>query len=40
MDMCDALRANSRKFWKNWSIVTGIPLPFDGEATGYFNCAC
>jgi uncharacterized protein (TIGR02996 family) len=40
MTMCDALRANRRKFWKNWSIVTGIPLPPDAEETGGFSCAC
>jgi uncharacterized protein (TIGR02996 family) len=40
MSMCDALRANSREFWKNWSVVTGIPLPPDVEGTSYFNCAC
>jgi uncharacterized protein (TIGR02996 family) len=40
MGMCDALRDNSREFWKNWSIVTGIPLPPDIEEKGYFHCAC
>lgn len=40
MDMCDALRANSQEFWKNWSIVTGIPLPADVEGRSYFRCAC
>jgi uncharacterized protein (TIGR02996 family) len=38
--LCDALRANSREFWKNWSIVTGIPLPPDAEERSYFGCAC
>ena len=40
MAMCDALRANSREFWKNWSTVTGIPLPPDVEAKSNFRCAC
>jgi uncharacterized protein (TIGR02996 family) len=40
MDMCDALRDNSREFWKNWSIVTGVPLPPDFEDTSGFYCAC
>lgn len=40
MTMCDALRDNSKEFWENWSIVTGIPLPFDGQVKGYFSCAC
>jgi uncharacterized protein (TIGR02996 family) len=39
-EMCDALRANPREFWKNWSIVTGIPLPSDVEAKSHFSCAC
>src|SRR3954452_13144798 len=26
MGMCDALRDNAGEFWKNWSIVTGIPV--------------
>jgi uncharacterized protein (TIGR02996 family) len=40
MGMCDALRAHSREFWKNWSIVTGIPLPPDVEEKTSFHCAC
>jgi uncharacterized protein (TIGR02996 family) len=40
MTMCDALEAHSDEFWKNWSIVTGIPLPPDIEDKGYFRCAC
>jgi uncharacterized protein (TIGR02996 family) len=40
MTMCDALRANSQEFWKNWSIVTGVPLPADAERKGYFSCGC
>ena len=39
MTMCDALRASSREFWENWSVVTGITLP-PGEDAGYFGCAC
>jgi uncharacterized protein (TIGR02996 family) len=40
--MCNALRAHSREFWKNWSVVTGIPLPPGAEDMSYtrFNCAC
>jgi uncharacterized protein (TIGR02996 family) len=40
MTMCDALRANYREFWKNWSVVTGVPLPSDIEEVINFNCAC
>jgi uncharacterized protein (TIGR02996 family) len=40
MSMCNALRSNSREFWKNWSIVTGIALPPDFDETGHFSCAC
>ena len=38
--LCDALRANSAEFWKNWSIVTGVPLPADPEKKSYFGCSC
>ncbi len=38
--MCDALRADCEEFWKNWSIVTGIPVPPDVEEKSYFTCAC
>jgi uncharacterized protein (TIGR02996 family) len=38
--LCDALRANAREFWKNWSIITGIPLPADPETKSYFGCSC
>lgn len=40
MGMSDALGANCKEFWKNWSIVTGIPLPPDIEDNSYFSCAC
>jgi uncharacterized protein (TIGR02996 family) len=40
MEMCDALNANSREFWKNWSIVTGIAVPEDVDERSYFSCAC
>ena len=40
MSMCDALRADSREFWENWSIVTGIPVPPDVEDRSYYGCAC
>lgn len=38
--MCDALRASSGAFWKNWSVVTGIPLPPDIEERSSFSCGC
>ena len=38
-NMCDALRAECDTFWKNWSIVTGVPLPPDAKQGG-FSCAC
>ena len=40
MSMCDALRDNYREFWRNWSVVTGIPLPPDLEEVSRFRCAC
>lgn len=42
MKMCDGLREHSREFWRNWSIVTGIPLPSDSSdgEMGHFRCAC
>jgi uncharacterized protein (TIGR02996 family) len=40
MTMCDGLRANTREFWENWSVVTGIPLPAGSERRGDFSCAC
>ncbi len=40
MTMCDALRDNPGEFWKNWSVVTGVPLPPDIEEKSGFGCAC
>jgi uncharacterized protein (TIGR02996 family) len=40
MEMCDALRDNCAEFWKNWSVVTGIPLPPGIEKKSEFSCAC
>ena len=40
MTMCDALRAQSREFWQNWSVVTGIPLPPDVDEKSHFTCGC
>jgi len=40
MSMCDALRENCAEFWKNWAIVTGVPLPTNIEARSGFSCAC
>lgn len=40
MSMCEALRENSREFYRNWSIVTGISLlPFKEENIR-FTCRC
>jgi uncharacterized protein (TIGR02996 family) len=39
-DMCDALRAGRREFWKNWSIVTGIPVPPEEAENSHFGCSC
>lgn len=38
--MSYALEDHKREFWKNWSIMTGIPLPPDVEERSYFSCAC
>jgi uncharacterized protein (TIGR02996 family) len=38
--MCDALRANRREFWKNWSIVTGVPVSEEKVDSSGFSCAC
>jgi uncharacterized protein (TIGR02996 family) len=38
--MMDALRANSREFWMNWSIVTGVSLPPDAAEKSRYSCAC
>ncbi|MCA9067277.1 MAG: TIGR02996 domain-containing protein [Planctomycetaceae bacterium] len=38
--MCYALRANPDEFWKNWSIITGNPLPDEPEGNYGFRCAC
>lgn len=40
MGMCDALRDNPGEFWKNWSIITGVPLPPDIEEKSGFSCGC
>jgi uncharacterized protein (TIGR02996 family) len=40
MRMVDALQDNSKEFWKNWSIITGIPVTPDAEEKIYFACAC
>jgi uncharacterized protein (TIGR02996 family) len=39
MSLSNALDLNSRDFWRNWSVVTGVPLPSDIEEKG-FRCAC
>jgi uncharacterized protein (TIGR02996 family) len=40
MDMTEALARNVHEFWKNWSIVTGIPLPPGIEEKSRFGCSC
>jgi uncharacterized protein (TIGR02996 family) len=40
MGMVDALQENSKEFWKNWSIITGIAVPPDTQEKIYFGCAC
>ncbi len=35
-----ALRDHSQEFWKNWSIVTGIPLPPSLENKGFHHWQC
>jgi uncharacterized protein (TIGR02996 family) len=39
-NLCNALRANAREFWKNWSIVMGIPLPPSADKNLSFGCSC
>ena len=38
--LCDALRGNARKFWENWSVVMGIPLPPEADKNLGFGCSC
>ncbi len=38
--MWEALRARSQEFWKNWSIVTGIPLPPSLKDKGFHHWSC
>jgi uncharacterized protein (TIGR02996 family) len=38
--MMEALRAHSREFWKNWSVVTGVPLPPNVADRSFFSCSC
>jgi uncharacterized protein (TIGR02996 family) len=38
--LCNALRRDSRPFWRNWSIVTGVPLPEDVVDRSEFHCGC
>jgi uncharacterized protein (TIGR02996 family) len=40
MEMVDALSEHSKEFWKNWSIITGIPVPPAAQEKIYFACAC
>jgi uncharacterized protein (TIGR02996 family) len=36
----DALKSNSQEFWKNWSIVTGSPVPPEFENKGFYHWQC
>ena len=38
--MCDALRAQSRTFWKNIYIVTGVLFPVGAQERIGFGCSC
>ncbi|HJZ56810.1 MAG TPA: TIGR02996 domain-containing protein [Gemmataceae bacterium] len=38
--LCDELRADDADFWKNWSIVTGVPLRDDPAGKMRYACAC
>ncbi len=38
--MCDALRNARLEFWRNWSIVTGIPVAAAQVEAAWFSCAC
>jgi uncharacterized protein (TIGR02996 family) len=40
MSMSEGLWANSGEFWKNWSIVTGVPLPPNVAEKSHFRCGC
>jgi uncharacterized protein (TIGR02996 family) len=35
-----ALRGSDQEFWKNWSIVTGIPLPPSLQNKGFHHWSC
>jgi uncharacterized protein (TIGR02996 family) len=32
--------ANRREFWRNWSIVTGVPVSEDAVENTLFRCSC
>jgi hypothetical protein len=36
----EALRMQAGEFWKNWSIVTGIPVPSNIAEKCGFVCGC
>lgn len=40
MDLRDAVDENIHEFWKNWSIITGVPLPPGIEEKSRFTCGC
>lgn len=40
LGLCDAARENVHAFWKNLSIVIGIPLPPTIEQKSWFACSC
>jgi uncharacterized protein (TIGR02996 family) len=39
-ELCEALRQDDKEFWKNWSILTGVPSP-SAVAGGFpYGCSC
>lgn len=40
MDLRDAVDEKIHAFWKNWSIITGVPLPPGIEEKSRFTCGC
>jgi uncharacterized protein (TIGR02996 family) len=38
-ELMHALYASHESFWKNWSIIAGIPLP-ESDHIGSFSCGC
>ena len=40
MDLCYELQDNAADFWKNWSVVTGVPVSDDAADGMGYSCAC